>query len=111
MDVSSKRDLQLLSGDKTGKEDQSETEAPGNKDKKESNHAFKIMSANANSLKNKMSSLRFNISMLKPQVVVIQETKIKRKSQIDLAGILFFESQDPVHVPVNFEHSLKEDAP
>ena len=39
-----------------------------------------------------MSSLRFNISMLKPQVVVIQETKIKQKSQIDLAGYRCFPS-------------------
>ena len=41
-----------------------------------------LFSANANSIKNKMESLRFNISILQPQVVLIQETKLKRKSQI-----------------------------
>ena len=44
------------------------------------------MSANANSLKNKMISLKFNIQQLHPHIIVIQETKIKRKSQIELHG-------------------------
>ena len=44
------------------------------------------MSANANSLKNKLTSLKFNIAQLHPHIIVVQETKIKRKSQIELSG-------------------------
>ena len=49
-----------------------------------------VFSANANSLKNKKASLKFNISILQPHVVVIQETKLKRKSQISLKGYRCF---------------------
>ena len=49
-----------------------------------------IMSANANSLKNKITSLKFNIAQLHPHIIVIQETKIKRKSQIELKGYRVF---------------------
>ena len=45
-----------------------------------------VMSANANSLKNKLTSLKFNIAQLHPHIIVVQETKIKRKSQIELSG-------------------------
>ena len=37
-----------------------------------------------------MDSLRFNISVLNPNVIIIQETKIKRKSQIKLEGYRCF---------------------
>ena len=50
-----------------------------------------IISANANSLKNKLLSLKFNISILKPHVIVIQESKSKRKGQIALKGYRIFE--------------------
>ena len=45
-----------------------------------------ILSANANSLKNKITSLKFDIAQLHPHIIAIQETKIKRKSQIGLKG-------------------------
>jgi hypothetical protein len=48
------------------------------------NSKFTIISANANSVKNKMTSLKFNIDQLKPHVVVVQETKLKKKSPVDL---------------------------
>ena len=38
-----------------------------------------------------MTSLKFNMSILKPQVIVIQETKSRRKSQIVLKGYKIFE--------------------
>ena len=47
---------------------------------------LKILSANANSLKNKVLSLKFTIEQLKPHIVVIQEAKLKRKSLVDLQG-------------------------
>ena len=37
-----------------------------------------------------MMSLRFNIEEIKPQIIMIQETKIKRKSQIDIEGYTTF---------------------
>ena len=49
-----------------------------------------VFSANANSLKNKMDSLKFNITSLKPHIIVIQETKLKRKSQCSLQGYKCF---------------------
>ena len=51
-----------------------------------------VMSANANSLKNKLTSLKFNISILKPDIIVIQETKLKRKAQIQLKGYRLYET-------------------
>ena len=33
-----------------------------------------------------MTSLKFNIEQLNPHIIVIQETKVKRKSQIELKG-------------------------
>ena len=50
------------------------------------------MSVNANSLKNKLMSLKFNISSLRPQVIVVQETKMKRKGKIELKGYKIFET-------------------
>ena len=38
-----------------------------------------------------MSSLLFNISNIKPEIIVIQETKCKRKGQITLNGYRLFE--------------------
>ena len=35
-------------------------------------------------------SLKFNLELLKPRIVIIQETKIKRKSQIKLEGYQSF---------------------
>lgn len=49
-----------------------------------------VLSANANSLKNKMLSFKFNMEQLKPHVVVIQETKLKRKSQFKIDGYKTF---------------------
>ena len=49
-----------------------------------------VLSANANSLKNKMLSFNFNLEQLKPDVVVIQETKLKRKNQINVKGYRTF---------------------
>ena len=57
-------------------------------EKTQMNTKLVVISANANSLKNKMMSLKFNIELLKPHIIVIQETKIKRKSQIHLKGYL-----------------------
>ena len=37
-----------------------------------------------------MLSLKFNIELLKPQVIVIQETKFKRKSQFNVSGFRSF---------------------
>ena len=37
-----------------------------------------------------MMSLRFNIEEIKPQIIMIQETKIKRKSQINIEGYTTF---------------------
>ena len=50
-----------------------------NKLKAESNNLI-IFSANANSIKNKMDSLKFNIDLLNLHVIIIQETKLKNKS-------------------------------
>ena len=49
-----------------------------------------LFTANANSLKNKIESLMFNISLLEPQVIVVQEKKLKRASQITLKGYRCF---------------------
>ena len=49
-----------------------------------------VFSANANSLKNRMDSLRFNIDLLRPSVIIIQETKLKRKNQCELKGYKCF---------------------
>ena len=40
------------------------------------------MSANVNGILNKKISLEFNVSQIKPEIIIVQETKIKRKSQI-----------------------------
>ena len=45
-----------------------------------------VFAANANSIKNKTISLKFNIDVIKPHIVIIQETKLKRKSQIEIDG-------------------------
>ena len=45
-----------------------------------------LMSANANSLKNKMLSLKFIMDQINPHVIIIQETKLRRKGQINLQG-------------------------
>ena len=49
------------------------------------------MSANSNALKNKLVSLKFNIENIKPEIIVIQETKLKRKGKIVLDGYRTFE--------------------
>ena len=49
-----------------------------------------VLSANANSIKNKMVSLKFNMDLLKPHVVIIQETKLKRKSLANFKGYRSF---------------------
>ena len=54
------------------------------------NKSLKIFSANSDSLKNKLTSLKFNIGQLNPHIIVIQETKFKRKSQIELKGYRCF---------------------
>ena len=54
------------------------------------NEILTILSANANSLKNKIDSLRFNVSLLKPDIIVIQETKFKREYQGLLEGYRCF---------------------
>ena len=59
-------------------------------DKQDMKHAFKIYSANANSIKNKLDSLRFIISTINPDVIAIQETKLKRKTQVSLPGFKCF---------------------
>ena len=51
---------------------------------------FTVISANANSLKNKLLSLKFILEQLEPHIIVIQETKIRRKSQINLQGYRCF---------------------
>ena len=51
---------------------------------------FKLFAANANSIKNKIDSLKFNISKIDPEVIVIQEAKLKRASQITLSGYKCF---------------------
>ena len=56
------------------------------KSKNGMNSRLVIISANANSLKNKIMSLKFNMDLIKPHIVVIQETKIKRKSQLHFEG-------------------------
>jgi hypothetical protein len=56
------------------------------------NKSLKIFSANSNSLKNKITSLKFNIGQLNPHIIVIQETKFKRKSQIELQGYRCFQT-------------------
>ena len=48
------------------------------------------MSANVNGILNKKISLQFNISQIKPEIIILQETKIKRKSQITLKGYRTF---------------------
>ena len=64
-----------------------QTNSPTKKSPNAGGHeTITIMSANANSLKNKITSLKFNISQLHPHIIVIQETKIKRKSQVKLEG-------------------------
>ena len=55
-------------------------------------HQLKIISANANSLKNKIMSLKFTIEQLKPHLVVIQETKLKKKSSVKLQGYRCFDT-------------------
>ena len=50
------------------------------------------MSANSNSLKNKLVSLKFNIANIKPEIIVIQETKLRRKGLIVLGGYRTFET-------------------
>ena len=55
-------------------------------------HQLKIISANANSLKNKIMSLKFTIEQLKPHLVVIQETKLKKKSLVTLQGYRCFDT-------------------
>ena len=54
--------------------------------KQKGHETLTVMSGNANSLKNKLTSLKFNIAQLHPHIIIIQETKIKRKSQIKLNG-------------------------
>ena len=54
------------------------------------NDILTILSANSNSLKNKLDSLKFNIAVLKPHIIIIQETKLKRKSQCVLGGYKCF---------------------
>ena len=49
-----------------------------------------VFAANANSIKNKTISLKFNIDVIKPHIVIIQETKLKRKSQIEIDGYRCF---------------------
>ena len=56
------------------------------------NNKLTIFSANANSLKNKMDSLKFVVANLDPQIIVIQETKLKRKTQCPLDGYEPFHS-------------------
>ena len=48
--------------------------------KKTRKNNLTIFSANANSIKNKMDSLKFNIDLLNLHVIIIQETKLKTKS-------------------------------
>ena len=57
---------------------------------KRMHRTFKVYSANANSIKNKLDSLKFNILTLDPDVIIIQESKLKRKSQFDLPGFECF---------------------
>ncbi len=64
--------------------------APSSRSMNDSQDNICIMAANANSLKNKVSSLLFNIEQLKPQIIVIQETKFKKKNQIELKGYRVF---------------------
>ena len=51
-----------------------------------------LLSANSNSLKNKLESLKFNMAIIKPHIIVIQETKAKRKGQFDLKGYRQYET-------------------
>ena len=48
------------------------------------------MSANVNGIKNKMLSLQFNVEQLHPDVIILQEAKLRRKSQINLPGYRIF---------------------
>ena len=50
-----------------------------------------ILGSNANGLKNKISSLEFNISVFRPSIITIQETKAKQRSQFKLRGYETFE--------------------
>ena len=49
------------------------------------------MSANVNGICNKMISLQFNIEQLKPEIIILQETKQRRKARIKLPGYRVFE--------------------
>ena len=57
-----------------------------NRKQKSNMNLLTVFSANANSLKNKVESLKFAITEIDPHVIVVQETKIKRKSQVTLEG-------------------------
>ena len=87
--------IQLLDDGDSSKDDTSNIKSQQKRDTNKSpetkTHShLKVLSANANSLKNKMLSLQFNVELLKPDVIIIQETKIKRKSQIKLNGYRLF---------------------
>ena len=49
-----------------------------------------LLSANVNSIINKKISLQFNIDQIKPEIIILQETKLKRKSQLTLLGYRVF---------------------
>ena len=50
------------------------------------------MGTNAAGLLNKTDSLIDNINYFKPQVIMLQETKVQRKNQVNLPGYQTFES-------------------
>ena len=85
--------LQLLT-DKKDSKDLNEERIFKSKEKgkpdKTAQSQLVLFSANANSLKNKMTSLLFNIDLLKPSIIVIQETKIKNKSKLKINGYRCF---------------------
>ena len=62
----------------------------GNKRKKEKS-IFTIMGTNAAGLSNKNESFLDTIKDLKPQVIMVQETKFNRKTKLKLPGYQVFE--------------------